>query len=238
MCAKTHEYLTTLIRPGVSTLKLDTEAEIFIRTNRALPSFKGYRGYTNTICSAVNNQVVHTKPNDYVLKDGDIISIDLGAYMNGFHGDTAKTYIIGNVDPKVQAFVHHGYLALFNGIEKAVDGNYVGDISNAVARTVKQYGYGIVKEFVGHGIGRDIHEDPQIDNLETTEKGAKLVNGMVICIEPIITLNPSGKIKIKDQWDVVTEDGLPAVHWEHQIAITSNGPEILTLREEEREDND
>ena len=233
LCAQTHDHLTKLIRPGITTLELDTEAEIFIRTNGALPSFKGYRGYTNTICSAVNNQVVHIKPNDYALKDGDIVTIDLGAYMNGFHGDTAKTHMIGNVHPDIQAFVHHGYLALYDGIEKAVDGNYVQDISNAIAKSVRQHGYGIVHEFVGHGIGRNIHEDPQIGNTEMTEKGAKLTNGMVICIEPILTLNPSGKIKILDQWNVVTEDGCMACHHEHVVAITPSGPEILTLREEE-----
>jgi methionyl aminopeptidase len=233
LCAKTHEHLTKLIRPGITTLELDTEAEIFIRTNGALPSFKGYRGYTNTICTAVNNQVVHTKPTNYVLKDGDIVTVDIGACMNGFHGDTAKTHMIGNVHPDIQAFVHHGYLALHDGIDKAIDGNYVGDISNAIAKSVRQHGYGIVTEFVGHGIGRNIHEDPQIENIEVDYKGAKLANGMVICIEPILTMNPSGKIKIHDQWNVVTEDGCPSVHWEHVVAITPSGPEILTLREEE-----
>lgn len=212
---------------------MDTEAEIYIRVNGALPSFKGYRGYTHTICTAVNNQVVHTKPSDYVLKDGDIVTVDVGAYLNGFHGDTAKTHMIGQVNIDVQAFVHHGYFALCDGIEKAVDGNYVGDISNAIARYITQYGYGIVKEFVGHGIGREIHEDPQIDNLKTTKDGAKLANGMVLCIEPILTMNPSGNINIIDTWNVVTEDGSPAVHWEHVVAITPSGPEILTLREEE-----
>ena len=233
LCADVHNYLATIIRPGISTLELDAKAEEFIRANGGLPVFKGYRGFPNTLCASVNNEVIHCTPSPYVLRDGDIITLDLGASLDGFCGDTAKTYMLGDVKSDVQAFVMRGYTAMMAGIEKAVPGNHVSDIANAVAKTIRPYGFGIVEKYVGHGIGKNIHEGPTIPNTEMKTEGAQLAAGMVICIEPILTWNPDGKIVEESDWRIVTPDGSPACHWEHMVAITKDGPEILTLRKEE-----
>lgn len=234
LCAETHNYLGTIIRPGISTLELDTKAEEFIRSKGGLPVFKGYRNFPNTLCASVNDEVVHCTPSNYVLKDGDIVTLDLGASLDGFCGDTAKTYMIGDVKPDVAAFVHHGYLSLLEGIEKAIPGNHVADISNAIAKYIKKQGYGVVAKYIGHGIGKNIHEGPGIPNTEADKPGAELAAGMVICIEPILTWNPDGKIIEPSDWKVVTPDGTLACHWEHMIAIHEDGPEILTLRDDEK----
>jgi methionyl aminopeptidase len=233
LCAETHNMLGGIIRPGISTLELDAKAEEFIRANGGIPVFKGYRNFPNTLCACVNEEVIHCTPSNYILKDGDIVTLDLGASLDGFCGDTAKTYIIGKVNPDVEAFVLHGYLALLEGIEKAYPGNHVADISNAIAKYIKKQGYGAVERYVGHGIGRNIHEKPSIPNVEVKDPGAELVSGMVICIEPILTWNPDGKIVEPNEWKIVTADGKPACHWEHMIAIEDDGPTILTLRDEE-----
>ena len=234
LCARTHDHLTSIIRPGISLLELDAEAEKFIIENGGTPCFKGYMGFPNTVCTSVNDSVVHGKPTDYQLKNGDIVTLDLGATVHGFHGDTAKTHIIGAVSPEIQKFVRTGYEALFKGIEQARAGNHVNDISNAVSSFINQHGYGIVREYVGHGIGKELHEAPQVGNTFSPQAGAELAPGMVICIEPILTMTKESEVMVVNEWNVNTRNGALACHWEHVVAITNNDPEILTLRDEEK----
>jgi methionyl aminopeptidase len=233
LCADAHNNLTKIIQPGITTLDIDRLTEEFFTSHGAEATFKGYRGYAYSLCTAVNDEVIHCVPTSYKLKDGDIITVDLGAKLDGFYADTAKTYMIGNVHPDVQAFVLRGYLALLDGIEGAKIGNHVSDITKAVYNSIKKHRYGVADRYGGHGIGRSLHEDPFIPNIPSQKQGAELAAGMVICIEPILTMYPTGKLKENSQWEIKTIDGSPAVHWEHTIAITETGPEILTLREEE-----
>lgn len=234
LCADLHSFLEPLVKPGISTLELDALAEEFIKKNGGVPAFKGYLDFPNTFCASVNDQVVHCTPSAYKLQDGDIVTIDLGASLDGFMGDTAKTYLVGNVKPEVRAFVQVGYDALMAGIANAKAGKHVADISNSIARLIKSHGHGVVERYIGHGIGRQIHEPPQVPNTEQSKPGAELVPGMVICIEPILTLYPSGKINEISKWEIRTVDGSPAVHWEHMVEITEDAPRILTLRPEEQ----
>lgn len=233
LCADLHSFLEPLVLPGVSTLELDALAEEFIKKNGGVPAFKGYRNFPNTFCASVNDQVVHCTPSAYKLQDGDIVTIDLGASLDGFMGDTAKTYLVGNVKPEIQAFVKCGYDALMAGIANAKAGNHVADISNSVAKHIASHGYGVVARYIGHGIGREIHEKPPVPNTMQDKPGAELLPGMVICIEPILTMYPSGSIKEISEWEIRTVDGSPACHWEHMVEITEDAPKILTLRPEE-----
>ena len=233
LCAEAHNNLSQIIRPGISTLELDRLTEEFFRSHGAT-TLKGYKDYPYNICTAVNDEVIHCVPTNYVLKDGDIITIDLGAKLDGFWGDTAKTYLVGNVAPEIKLFLERGYDSLMAGIEKAVVGNMVSEITKAIGKSAKAHGYGLVPKYGGHGIGHDIHEEPFVPNVPNDKKDAVLVSGMVICIEPILTLYPSGQIKENGPWELKTVDGTPACHWEHTVAITDNGPEILTLRTEEQ----
>lgn len=236
VASQTLDHLTTSIKKGVTTEILDKEAEAFIRKHECEPAFKDYLGYTHTICVSVNHQVVHCKPSDYKLKNGDIVTVDLGAKYKEFNSDTAKTFLVGEVEPRIKRFVEVGYETLMEAIKKCVVGNRISDISNTVYATIKRNRYGAVKEFMGHGIGKIVHEEPQIPNIRLENGGPELKAGMVICIEPILTLNPSGKIKMRDpsdKWTVLTLDGCVATHEEHMIAITNDGPEILTLRKGE-----
>lgn len=235
LTAKTLEVLIEAAKPGVTTLELDTLAEEYIRSHGGTPSCKGYYGYPATICASVNDVVVHGIPSaKQKLKHGDVISIDLVSCVDGYHGDSCVTIPIGHVKPDVHKLLKVTEESLFKGIEQVVVGNRIGDISHAVQTYAEKYGYGVVRDFVGHGIGRDMHEDPQIPNYGMAGHGPLLKPGMVICIEPMITMGTYKVRVLGDDWTTVTLDGKPAAHFEHTVVVTENGPEILTMRSEPR----
>jgi len=220
--------LEDLVKPGVQTIKLDKKAEEFIRSKGAKPGFKGLYGFPATLCVSINDEVVHGIPSRRTLKDGDVIGIDCGAYMNGFYGDHAKTFQVGNVDTKVKKLLEVTRESLYKGIEKAIPGNNIGDIGFAIQEHVQEYGYGIVKELVGHGIGEKLHEEPQIPNFGKQGKGPKIEPGMCFAIEPMINLGTERVYTKSDDWTICTEDGLPSAHFEHTITVTDDKPIILT----------
>lgn len=227
--AETHERLREVIRPGITTLELDTIAEAYIRKSRGIPSFKGYNGFPASICSSVNEQVVHGFPGPIVLKEGDIIGIDIGAIYEGYHGDAARSYGIGQIDDELKKLLRVTEESFFKGIEYAVPGNRLSDISNAVQKHVEANGFSVVRDFVGHGIGRNMHEEPQIPNYGLPHRGPRLAAGMALAIEPMVN---QGKYAVKvldDGWTVVTADGKPSAHYENTIIITDGDPEIVTL---------
>lgn len=231
LTADTLSLLEKNVKPGMSTLDLDRMAEDFIRKNGGIPSCKGYEGYPATLCTSVNDVVVHGIPSaKKILRKGDIISIDLVVELNGYMGDSCITVPVGHTNKKNMQLIDVTTQALFAGIKQAVPGNYVGDIGHAVESTVKPYGYGVLREYVGHGIGTDMHEDPEIPNYGTPGHGPRLEEGMVICIEPMITMGSADIITLRDGWGVVTADGKPAAHIEHTVVVTKDGPKILTLR--------
>ena len=228
--AKVYEELERAIRPGVSTKELDTLAEKLIRGYGCVPNFLNYNGFPGTICASVNEEVVHGIPNkNRVLKDGDIISIDCGCIYKGYHSDAARTYAVGNISAEVQQLMDVTKQAFFEGIKMAKAGNHLYDISNAIDDYVTPYGYGIVRDLVGHGIGTALHEDPQIPNFRQKRKGLLLQPGMVLAIEPMINMGTWEVEWLDDDWTVVSRDGLPSAHYENTILITDGEPEILTL---------
>lgn len=231
LTADTLSLLEKTVRPGISTLELDRIAEEYIRSNGGIPSCKGYEGYPASLCTSVNDMVVHGIPSaKKFLRKGDIISIDLVVELNGYMGDSCITIPVGHTNKKNLQLIEVTEQALFAGIKQAVPGNHVGDIGYAVEKTVKPYGYGVLREYVGHGIGTDMHEDPEVPNYGTPGHGPRLEEGMVICIEPMITMGSPDILTLRDGWGVVTADGKPAAHIEHTVAITKDGPRILTLR--------
>ena len=231
LTADTLSLLEKTVRPGISTLELDRIAEEYIRSNGGIPSCKGYEGYPASLCTSVNDMVVHGIPSaKKILRKGDIISIDLVVELNGYMGDSCITIPVGHTNKKNLQLIEVTEQALFAGIKQAVPGNHVGDIGYAVEKTVKPYGYGVLREYVGHGIGTDMHEDPEEPNYGTPGHGPRLEEGMVICIEPMITMGSPDILTLRDGWGVVTADGKPAAHIEHTVAITKDGPKILTLR--------
>lgn len=220
MVSATLTEVAKFLKPGIKTEAIDKMAEAFIRDNGGVPSFKGYGGFPASLCISVNEVVVHGFPGDYELKDGDIISVDCGVYMNGFHGDSAYTFAIGNVKPEVLALMRVTKESLFRGIAQAKENNRTGDISFAVEQyTAKEHGYGVVRELVGHGVGRKLHEDPQVPNYGRRGDGKRLKEGMVLAIEPMINLGTRDVYTLKDGWTVVTGDGKPSVHFEHTTAV-------------------
>lgn len=231
LTADTLSLMEKTVRPGISTLELDRIAEEYIRSNGGIPSCKGYEGYPASLCTSVNDMVVHGIPSaKKILRKGDIISIDLVVELNGYMGDSCITIPVGHTNKKNLQLIEVTEQALFAGIKQAVPGNHVGDIGYAVEKTVKPYGYGVLREYVGHGIGTDMHEDPEVPNYGTPGHGPRLEEGMVICIEPMITMGSPDILTLRDGWGVVTADGKPAAHIEHTVAITKDGPKILTLR--------
>ena len=220
------------LKPGTSTAHLDQIAEKHIRAAGATPSFKGYGGHRNpfpaSLCISIDDEVVHGIPGQRTIKEGQIVSIDAGAIVDGWHGDGARTFIVGRPDPKVKELVDTTRLALMAGIAAARPGARIGDISAAIEDVARPYGYGIVRHFVGHGIGTEMHQEPQVPNYRVGPKGMELVPGICLAIEPMLTLG-SHEVAVKpDGWTVVTRDGSLAAHFEHTIAVTDNGPEILT----------
>ncbi len=228
--AKVYEELEKAIRPGVTTKELDTLAEKLIRGYGCVPNFLNYNGFPGTICASVNEEVVHGIPSkSRVLKAGDIISIDCGCIYKGYHSDAARTYAVGNISAEVQQLMDVTKQAFFEGIKMAKAGNHLYDISNAIDDYVSPYGYGIVKDLVGHGIGTALHEDPQIPNFRQKRKGLLLQPGMTLAIEPMINMGTWEVEWLDDDWTVVSRDGLPSAHYENTILITDGEPEILTL---------
>ncbi|SRR6056297_728008 len=228
LVSKTLAEVEKYIKPGVTTLKLDQIAEEFIRDHGAEPGFKGYGGFPNTLCTSVNDEVVHGIPSEYELKEGDIVSIDCGTYMKGYYGDSAYTFEVGEVDREVQELLRATREALFKGIEKATAGNRVGDISHAVQSHAENHGYGVVRELVGHGLGSNMHESPEVPNYGKQGRGAKLKEGLVICIEPMINLKTRNIRQDKDGWTIRTMDGKPSAHFELALAITNEKADILS----------
>lgn len=227
--ADTLAMIQKVIKPGITTAEIDKLAEEFILAQGAIPSFKGYGGFPGSICASVNDVVIHGIPNDTVLVEGDIISVDCGAILNGYHGDAARTFPVGNISKEAQHLIDVTKESFFKGIEKAVVRNRLTDISAAIQKHAESFGYSVVRDFVGHGIGTSMHEDPQVPNYGTAGKGPKLVHGVVLAIEPMINMG-NYKVKIKpDGWTVVTSDGKLSAHYENTIAITNEGVEILTL---------
>ena len=224
----THQYLRPHIKAGIKTKELDRLAEEFIRSKGATPSFKGYEGFPSTLCISINDEVVHGFPSDRVLQDGDIISIDIGACYKGYHGDSAWTYTVGEVSDDSKYLLEHTEKALYEGIKQAKVGNRIGDISYAIEKYATEHNLGIVKELVGHGVGTSVHEAPDVPNYGTKGTGPKIRDGMVIAIEPMLTLG-SPDIYVEDNdWTVVTVDSSLSAHFEHTIAITNEGVIILT----------
>ena len=229
LVSKTLAEVAKIIRPGISTFELDQFADKFIVENKATPSFKGYQDFPFACCISVNDAVVHGFPTKEVLKDGDIVSVDVGAFKNGFHGDSAYTFAVGEVSAELKQLLRVTKESLYKGIEKAIHGNRVGDIAYAVQNyTEKEHGYGVVRELVGHGLGRKLHEDPQVPNYGKRGTGAKLKEGMVIAIEPMINLGTKNVYHDKDGWTIRTEDGKPAAHYEHTICIQRGKADILS----------
>ena len=217
------------VRPGITTAELDRIAEEFITKHGAKPSFKGLYGFPASLCISVNEQVVHGIPGGYVLKDGDIISVDCGANINGFHGDAARTFGVGNISEEANKLINVTKESFFKGIEYAKVGNRLTDISHGIQSYVEASGFSVVRDFVGHGIGRVVHEDPEVPNYGQPGRGPKLVEGMALAIEPMVNVG-SYKVKtLKDNWTVVTSDGSLSAHYENTIVILPDGPEILTL---------
>lgn len=220
-----------LIRPGVNTLALDEFAEKFIRSVGAKPAFKGYRGYQNSLCTSVNDQVVHGIPSrGVVLEEADIISLDLGAVLDGFYGDAAITVPVGKVSPEAERLIKVTEEALARAIAEATVGNRLSAISYAVQHFVESNGFSVVRDFVGHGIGRNLHEDPQVPNFGERDHGPRLRAGMVLAIEPMVNAGESGTLIKEDGWTAVTVDGSLSAHFEHTIAIMPEGPWVLTRR--------
>ena len=226
--AETHQILKEAVRPGISTLELDKIAEDNIRKYNAIPSFKGYGGFPGSICASVNDEVVHGIPSSRILKEGGIVSLDIGAYYKGYHSDSAKTHGVGVISEEDRKLIEVTKQSFYEGIKFAKEGYRLSDISHAIQEYVEKYGFAVVRDLVGHGIGTQLHEDPQIPNYGLPGKGPRLQSGMVLAIEPMIN---AGRYKVKilsDDWTVVTADGKKSAHYEHTIAITEDEPIILS----------
>lgn len=225
---QTHQYLKPLIKEGITTKELDKLAEDFIRSKDATPSFKGYEGFPSTLCTSINSEVVHGFPSDRKLKDGDIISIDIGACYKGYHGDSAWTYTVGEVDEKTKQLLEDTEKSLFIGLEQVKPGNRIGDIGYAIEQYARKHNLGVVRELCGHGVGTSVHEDPEVPNYGIPNTGPRLKEGMVIAVEPMLTLG-SPKVFLHDNdWTVDTQDGSLSAHFEHTVVVTKDGYQILT----------
>lgn len=229
LVSRTLTEVAKILKPGITTLQLDKLVGSFIRDNGAIPSFLNYRGYPFNSCISVNEVVVHGFPNEGELREGDIISVDIGVIKNGWHGDHAYTFAVGDPGPEVSRLIRVTKESLYKGIEKAVAGGRVGDISYAIQEhTERKYGYGVVRELVGHGLGRQLHEEPQVPNYGRRGTGGKLKEGLVLAIEPMINLGKREVFTESDGWTVKTADRQPSVHFEHDVAIRKNKPDILS----------
>lgn len=228
--AETLDYMTEIVKPGVTTADLNARADEFIRKRNAKPSFKGYNGFPASICVAVNDQVVHGIPGPQRLKEGDIITIDIGANYRGLHGDAARSYAVGAIAPEAQRLLAVCEAALYKGIAQARTGRHLSDIGAAIQPYVEGEGFSVVRQYCGHGVGRNLHEDPQIFHYGEAGKGPVLRRGMVLTIEPMITAGKPDTKVLDDQWTVITADGSLSAQFEHTVAIADDGPRLLTLR--------
>jgi methionyl aminopeptidase len=217
-----------LIKPGVTPLELDKVADAYIRSQGAVPGFLGYGGFPNTLCISVNEQVVHGIPTDKPLVEGDIISVDCGAILNGYYGDHAYTFAIGEVSEEVKQLLKVTEESLYLGIEQICSGNRLGDVGFAVQQHAEKHGYGVVRELVGHGLGKQLHEDPELPNYGKRGSGKKMKEGLVLAIEPMINLGTEKVAQLDDGWTIVTQDAKPSAHFEHDVAIVGGKPEILS----------
>lgn len=231
LVSKTLAEVAAHIRPGVTTLMLDAVAETFIRDHGAVPGFKGYAGFPGTLCTSVNDEVVHGIPSGYTLKDGDIISVDCGVILNGFYGDSAFTFTVGEVEPETLRLLEYTRASLEAGVREAVTGKRVGDISWAVQSKAESGGYSVVRTLVGHGIGRHLHEGPEVPNFGKRGTGPRLDRNLVICIEPMINMGTKSTVTMKDGWTVKTADGRPSAHFEYAVAVREGKAELLSTFE-------
>lgn len=226
----THNYLKLFIKPGITTKELDKLAYDYIINRDAIPSFLNYEGYPASICTSVNEEVVHGIPSDRKLKNGDIISIDIGACYKGYHGDSAWTYKVGSVRKDKEYLMIHTEKALFEGLKAVKPGNHIGDIGFMVESYAKKHKLGVVKELVGHGVGSHLHEEPDIPNYGRAHTGLEIKEGMVLAVEPMLNLGTAGVYILDDDWTIITRDNLPSAHFEHTVVVTKDGYEILTKR--------
>jgi len=231
LVSKTLAEVARHIKPGVTTLFLDQLAETFIRDNGAIPGFKGYGGFPNTLCTSVNDEVVHGIPSSYTLKEGDIISIDCGVILEGWYGDSAYTFAVGDIEEDVKRLLEYTRASLEEGVKAAVAGNRIGDISSAVQTKAESGGFSVVRELVGHGIGKKLHEPPEVPNFGKRGSGSKMEKGLVICIEPMINIGKKETWQTKDGWTIKTADGLPSAHFEYAVAVNKGSADQLTTFE-------
>lgn len=231
LVGKTLAEIAKLIKPGVTTLDLDKVAYEFIHDHQAVPGFLDYGGFPNSLCTSVNDHVVHGIPNDKPLQEGDIVSVDCGVLMNDFYGDSAYTFAVGEIDPEIRALLDATKESLNRGIEAAIAGNRIGDIGNAVQTYTEGLGYGVVRELVGHGLGRNLHESPEVPNYGRRRSGLKLKEGLVLAIEPMINLGTKHVVQEDDGWTIRTKDGKPSAHFEHDIVVRKNKAEVLSTFE-------
>ncbi len=226
---ETHQYLKPFIKEGITTKELDRLGEAFIRKQGATPSFKGYQGFPNALCISVNDEVVHGIPSDYKLKNGDIVSIDIGACYQGYHGDSAWSYAVGEVSEEKKALLHDTEQALYEGLKAIRENAHIGDIGEAVETYALSHHLGVVRELVGHGVGTTVHEDPDVPNFGKKGTGPRLRKGMVIAVEPMLTLgSPEIYEDIDNGWTILTDDGSTSAHFEHTVVVLEDGCEILT----------
>ena len=229
--AECQKVLIRELTPGMTTLDLDMLTESYIRDHGGIPAFKGYRNYPKSLCASLNEEVVHGIPSKRILKDGDIIGLDVGAIVDGFYGDGAVTVSVGEVKPAVRQLIKVTQEALYKGLEQAVVGKRLSDISSAIQAHVEQHGFSVVRDFVGHGIGRQLHEEPQVPNYGKAGQGPRLKPGMALAIEPMVNMGGAGVKVLDDGWTAVTSDGSLSAHFEHTIAIEPSGPpRVLTAR--------
>jgi len=228
LVSKTLAEMAKIIRPGITTLHLDKIAEEYIRDHKAVPGFKGYNNFPNTLCTSVNDEVVHGIPSNYTLREGDIISIDCGVLLDGFYGDSAYTFAVGEVDSDRKRLMDFTRESLEEGVKKAIAGNRVGDISWAVQSKAESGGYSVVRELVGHGLGKNLHESPEVPNYGRRGRGPKLREGLVICIEPMINMGGRAIKQMQDGWTVKTIDGKPSAHFEYAVAVKKDKADVLT----------
>ncbi len=225
---QTHQYLKPYIKEGITTKELDKLAEDFIKSKDATPSFKGYEGFPSTLCTSINSEVVHGFPSDRKLKNGDIISIDIGACYKGYHGDSAWTYTVGEVDDKTKQLLEDTEKSLYVGLKQVKPGNRIGDIGYAIEEYAHKHNLGVVKELCGHGVGTSVHEDPEVPNYGIPNTGPRLKEGMVIAVEPMLTLGSPRVFLHDNNWTVDTQDGSLSAHFEHTVVVTKDGYQILT----------
>jgi methionyl aminopeptidase len=229
--AQAHGEVAKLIRPGIKTAELDKRAEEFIRDNHGSPSFKNYHGFPSSLCISVNEVVVHGFPGEYELKEGDVVAVDCGVKLEGYHSDSAYTYPLPGASGEVIDLLKRTYDSLMLGIAQARNGNRIGDVSYAIQSYVEGFGYGVVRELVGHGVGKSLHEDPEVPNYGKRGKGVKIIPGMVFAIEPMINMGTKDVVQERDGWTIRTKDRKPSAHFEHMVAIFKDTTEILTSHE-------